>query len=59
MNLSRPNNTYLNLLEKSMVKPTYDPENGINFDAWCHRFDDMFVIEAAKLDNAAKTRLLL
>ncbi|XP_036339780.1 uncharacterized protein K02A2.6-like [Rhagoletis pomonella] len=37
----------------------FDAENNITFDTWFARYEDLFAIDAAKLDDAAKVRLLL
>ncbi|XP_053699347.1 uncharacterized protein K02A2.6-like [Sabethes cyaneus] len=37
----------------------YDPENGLVFDRWYRKYEDLFLKDGAKLDDAAKVRLLL
>ncbi|XP_055584914.1 uncharacterized protein LOC129737775 [Uranotaenia lowii] len=37
----------------------YDPENGLTFDRWYQKYEDFFLQDGAKLDDAAKVRLLL
>ncbi|XP_058456624.1 uncharacterized protein K02A2.6-like [Malaya genurostris] len=38
---------------------TYDPDNGLVFDRWYRKYEDLFLKDGAKLDDAAKVRLLL
>ncbi|XP_036146759.1 uncharacterized protein LOC118646919 [Monomorium pharaonis] len=38
---------------------TYDPENGLTFDAWFVRYKGLFQVDVNDLDDAAKVRLLL
>ncbi|XP_055589911.1 uncharacterized protein K02A2.6-like [Uranotaenia lowii] len=37
----------------------YDPENGHTFDRWFQKYEDLFLQDGAKLEDAAKVRLLL
>ncbi|XP_039452110.1 uncharacterized protein LOC120431021 [Culex pipiens pallens] len=37
----------------------YDPDNGLVFDRWYRKYEDLFLKDGAKLDDAAKVRLLL
>lgn len=37
----------------------FDPENNLTFETWYARYEDLFTIDAVKLDDAAKVRLLL
>ncbi|XP_062538919.1 uncharacterized protein K02A2.6-like [Armigeres subalbatus] len=37
----------------------YDPDNGLVFDRWYRKYEDLFLNNGAKLDDAAKVRLLL
>ncbi|XP_037959893.1 uncharacterized protein K02A2.6-like [Teleopsis dalmanni] len=46
-------------LASNITEFCHDPENNIIFDTWYMRYEDLFLIDAAKLDDAAKTRLLL
>lgn len=46
-------------LTKCMQDFQYDPENNIIFADWYARYSDLFEIDAANLDDAAKVRLLL
>ena len=47
-------------LANSMVEFEYDPNSDeLNFDGWFKRYEDLFNKDAASLDDAAKTRLLL
>ncbi|XP_055588877.1 uncharacterized protein K02A2.6-like [Uranotaenia lowii] len=36
----------------------YDPENGLVFDRWYRKYEDLFLRDGAVLDDAAKVRLL-
>ncbi|XP_062716781.1 uncharacterized protein K02A2.6-like [Aedes albopictus] len=38
---------------------SYDPDNGQVFDRWYRKYEDLFLKDSAKLDDAAKVRLLL
>ncbi|XP_037959190.1 uncharacterized protein K02A2.6-like [Teleopsis dalmanni] len=46
-------------LASNITEFCHDTENNITFDTWYMRYEDLFLIDAAKLDDAAKTRLLL
>lgn len=46
-------------LAQSIAEFVFDPENDVTFDAWFHRYEDIFKVDAAQLDDAAKVRLLL
>lgn len=37
----------------------YDPDNGITFASWFKRFEDVFMVDAASLDEKTKVRLLV
>lgn len=37
----------------------YDPDNGVTFDSWYRRYEDLFLVDAVKLDEKAKVRLLM
>ena len=37
----------------------YDPENGQIFDTWYKRYEDLFLIDAAILDDDTKVRILV
>lgn len=37
----------------------YDPDNGVLFENWFARYEDIFQVDAEKLDDAAKVRALL
>ncbi|XP_062540847.1 uncharacterized protein K02A2.6-like [Armigeres subalbatus] len=37
----------------------YDPDIGLVFDRWYRKYEDLFLKDVAKLDDAAKVRLLL
>nr|CAX83705.1 Gag-Pol polyprotein [Schistosoma japonicum] len=46
-------------IANSVSEFNYDPENGIVFDSWFLRYEDMFRVDCSDLDDAAKVRLLL
>lgn len=46
-------------LSTSLNEFSYDPENDCIFENWYRRFQDFFDRDAANLDDAAETRLLL
>ncbi|XP_053698542.1 uncharacterized protein K02A2.6-like [Sabethes cyaneus] len=46
-------------LANSMTEFHYDPESNLTFDNWYSRHEDTFRVDAGKLNDAAKTRLLL
>ncbi|XP_055604570.1 uncharacterized protein LOC129752816 [Uranotaenia lowii] len=37
----------------------YDPDSGLTFDRWYQKYEDFFLLDGSKLDDAAKVRLLL
>lgn len=45
-------------LANSMTEFAYDPDHNLTFDAWYKRYEDTFSVDAGKLDDAAKVRLL-
>lgn len=46
-------------LEKSMKTFNYAPEDNETFESWYARYEQVFVFDADKLDDAAKVRLLI
>ncbi|XP_053692552.1 uncharacterized protein K02A2.6-like [Sabethes cyaneus] len=46
-------------LANSMTEFHYDHESNLTFDNWYSRHEDTFRVDAGKLNDAAKTRLLL
>ncbi|XP_055542937.1 uncharacterized protein K02A2.6-like [Wyeomyia smithii] len=46
-------------LANSMTEFHYDPVSNLTFDNWYSRHEDTFRVDAANLDDAAETRLLL
>lgn len=38
---------------------SYDPEADVTFEAWYHRREDIFTVDASSLDEPSKVRLLL
>ncbi|XP_055622934.1 uncharacterized protein K02A2.6-like [Toxorhynchites rutilus septentrionalis] len=53
------NETVLDSLSSNIAEFVYEKESGHTFDAWFSRYTDLFEKDAAKLDDAAKVRLLL
>ncbi|XP_039452532.1 uncharacterized protein K02A2.6-like [Culex pipiens pallens] len=49
----------LDALASNIVEFNHDPEQGTTFDTWFSRYSDLFDKDAAKLDDAAKVRLLM
>lgn len=49
----------LELLTVTIEKFEYDAENGSTFESWYKRYEDIFLVDAGRLDDAAKVRLLL
>lgn len=45
-------------LAKSMTDFTYEPESGLVFESWYHRYNHVFEREADTLDDAGKVSLL-
>ena len=46
-------------LSKTIEMFRYDEENGLTFDLWWSRYEDIFTNDANQLDDAGKVRLLL
>ncbi|XP_055920751.1 uncharacterized protein K02A2.6-like [Eupeodes corollae] len=46
-------------LASNITEFCFDIENNLTFDTWYARYEDLFEIDASKLDDAAKVRLLL
>lgn len=46
-------------LASNIQEFVYDPDNGLVFDRWYRKYEDLFLKDGAKLDDAAKVRLLL
>ncbi|XP_062707936.1 uncharacterized protein K02A2.6-like [Aedes albopictus] len=46
-------------LASNIREIVYDPDNGLVFDRWYRKYEDLFLKDGAKLDDAAKVRLLL
>ncbi|XP_055613639.1 uncharacterized protein K02A2.6-like [Uranotaenia lowii] len=49
----------LESLASNITEFNYDPDQGCTFDAWFCRYSELFDKDAAKLDDAAKVRLLM
>lgn len=49
----------MDILAKSIREFIYDPEENQIFELWYERYEDIFLVEGEKLDDAAKVRLLL
>lgn len=46
-------------LADSIAEFIYDPDNGLTFEAWFVRYEDLFKVDAKDLDDDAKVRLIL
>lgn len=46
-------------VDRSITNFTYAPEEGMTFDSWYKRFEDIFNVDAKNLDDAARVRFLL
>ncbi|XP_062542039.1 uncharacterized protein LOC134210032 [Armigeres subalbatus] len=55
---SNPEQT-IEALATNISEFSFDPENGITFEKWYSRYEDLFDSDARNLDDAAKVRLLL
>lgn len=51
--------TRIETLLRSMTEFSPSLDKTYTFDMWYGRYEDVFTVDAASLDNAAKTRLLL
>ena len=49
----------MDILSKSIKEFSYDPVNNLTFGVWYARYEQLFVVDAASLNDAAKVRLLL
>lgn len=49
----------MDLISNSITEFVYDPASGNVFDKWYARYEDSFVVDGVKLDDAAKVRILL
>lgn len=49
----------LDSLASNIKEFRFEADAGVTFDAWFARYDDLFEQDAARLDDAAKVRLLL
>uniref|UniRef100_A0A5S6R6A2 RNA-directed DNA polymerase n=1 Tax=Trichuris muris TaxID=70415 RepID=A0A5S6R6A2_TRIMR len=49
----------LDALAASVAEFAYDPDNGITFEAWFKRFEGIFTVDCAALEDKAKVRFLL
>ncbi|VDD78288.1 unnamed protein product [Mesocestoides corti] len=45
-------------LTNSISEFSYDPENGVTFESWYRRFEDLFRVDLASQDDTWKVRLL-
>ncbi|VDD75812.1 unnamed protein product [Mesocestoides corti] len=45
-------------LSNSISEFSYDPENGVTFESWYRRYEDLFRVDLASQDDAWKVRLL-
>lgn len=46
-------------LANTIERFRYDPGNGLTFDSWFARFEDVFVADTQSLDDSGRVRLLL
>ncbi|KFD59902.1 hypothetical protein M514_12244 [Trichuris suis] len=46
-------------ISNSISEFTYDAENGLTFESWFKRYEDVFKVDAASLPDDARVRLLL
>ncbi|KAA3677759.1 uncharacterized protein DEA37_0005046 [Paragonimus westermani] len=46
-------------LATSIHEFNYDPDNGVTFSSWYQRYEDIFLVDAAALDEFARVRLLM
>ncbi|CAH1112991.1 unnamed protein product [Psylliodes chrysocephalus] len=46
-------------LARNLMEFVPDLDNNVTFDSWFRRYEDLFLIDEAKLDDAARVRLLL
>lgn len=51
--------TIIDTLAKAMQEFVYQPEDGLTFETWFLRYEDLFSEDADALDDKAKARLLL
>ncbi|XP_055842563.1 uncharacterized protein K02A2.6-like [Episyrphus balteatus] len=49
----------MDTLANNIQEFVYDPANGLTFESWYNRFEDVFIVDGASLDDAAKVRLLM
>lgn len=45
--------------DKSVCNFAYAEDGGVTFEVWYKRYEDLFTVDAAKLDDAARTRFVL
>ena len=58
-NIQKPESLLKGNLASSIQEFNYDPDEGLTFSAWYRRYEDIFLVEAENLDEAAKVRLLM
>lgn len=46
-------------LSSNVTEFSYDPDGGSTFEIWYRRYEDLFLLDGSKLDDAARVRLLL
>lgn len=49
----------MDILANSMKEFCHDPQSKVTFGTWYARYEDIFTVDGAQLDDAAKVRLLL
>uniref|UniRef100_A0A1I7XDM4 Reverse transcriptase domain-containing protein n=1 Tax=Heterorhabditis bacteriophora TaxID=37862 RepID=A0A1I7XDM4_HETBA len=58
-NISMKGSTLMESLANSISEFAFEPEAGCTFETWFKRYKDVFIIDAASLDDAARVRLIL
>lgn len=54
-----PANAPFELKTNCMVEFAYRPDDAVTFESWYARYEDLFVLDAANMDDAAKARVLV
>ncbi|XP_035904183.1 uncharacterized protein LOC118508477 isoform X1 [Anopheles stephensi] len=49
----------LDSLARNITEFRFEAEAGLTFEAWYSRYEDLFVSDAARIDDAAKVRMLM
>ncbi|CAH1101719.1 unnamed protein product [Psylliodes chrysocephalus] len=51
--------SFIESLAKNLMEFVPDLDNNVTFDSWFRRYEDLFLIDGDKLDDAARVQLLL